>query len=280
MTELALATDFVPPLDANRAGAATLEARLRLAADAGFTHIHWCEDWNNTRLYAAAEMDRIASLVSARSLKCLDVHGAATPEVNLFVEDAEKRVQAAELVRNRVEFCSLAGGDAVVLHGASGEGSKRRVLAAAGLLEELIVFAHARSVRLALENGGAACREALEALFERFAPEALGFCFDSGHARLEGTTETLERHGARLAALHLDDNDGEKDLHRLPFDGTVPWDRVVAGIRAARYEKPLCLEVTCKHYDESLPLEEFVREAHARAERLAGMLDASQEGGA
>lgn len=272
MTALALATDFAEDLDAEGRRVTTLQERLRLIADSGFTHVHWCEDWNNARAYDAAERARLAGLLDAAGLACIDVHGTATAEVSLFVADKSQRTRAAELVRDRVEFCALAGGDAVVLHVPSGGDSIGRALGAAEILEEIIAFACARGVRLAAENGGAASRPALEALFDRFSPHALGFCFDSGHANIEGTMSSVERHGGRLAALHLADNDGERDLHRLPFDGTVPWERAMRAIRASGYAKPVCLEVTRRHYPAELTLADFVRQAHVRAGRLAALL--------
>lgn len=275
MTALALATDFAEDLDAEGRRVTTLQERLRLIADSGFTHVHWCEDWNNARSYAAAKAARLARLLDAAGLACIDVHGTATAEINLFVEDEAARARAAALVRDRVEFCARAGGDAVVLHVPSGELAVERALGAAEALEDLIAFARAKGVRLAAENGGAASRSALEALFDRFGPDALGFCFDSGHANIEGTMGSVERHGSRLAALHLADNDGERDLHRLPFDGTVPWERAMRAIREAGYAKPVCLEVTRRHYPVKMPLDTFVREAHARAARLAGLLAAA-----
>jgi len=35
-------------------------------------------------------------------------------------------------------------------------------------------------------------------------------------------------------AVHLDDNFGSHDSHLLPFDGTVNWNKVAAGLRKSR----------------------------------------------
>ncbi len=71
-------------------------------------------------------------------------------------------------------------------------------------------------------------------------------CLDTGHANLAGVDcpQFIRDAAARLAALHINDNDGKSDGHLLPYGcGTIPWDRVLHALRAVHYQGPLNFEV-------------------------------------
>lgn len=266
--ELAISTDFAENFDAEGRPVSTVAGRLRMAAAAGFTAVHWCEDWNDTRAYSPADMDGIAATISGEGLRCIDVHATATGEVNVYSPGAARREEAAALLRNRAELCARLGADALVFHMPDGPDAAERMRAALPVLEPVVAHCRSRGVRLAAEN---APRAAIAVFLDRFGPEEAGLCFDSGHANRCGELDLPEVWGARLAALHLHDNLGDRDAHDLPLNGTVPWERVMKAIRVSGYAKPICLEVmrgTCR---SPMPPEEFAREAHRRAVRLREM---------
>lgn len=83
---------------------------------------------------------------------------------------------------------------------------------------------------LALENS--AYPEHLHAALKHLRDcSSIGYCFDSGHRNAFAPNEDfLSMYGDRLAATHLQDNDGANDLHIMPLDGCVPWDEVAHGL--------------------------------------------------
>lgn len=59
--------------------------------------------------------------------------------------------------------------------------------------------------------------------------KSIGFTFDSGHRNAFAPDQDfLKVFGDRLAVTHIADNDGANDLHLMPFDGTVDWNRVAS----------------------------------------------------
>ena len=55
--ELGISTDFAnEPWELEE-----IKNKLREIAEAGFTHIHWCFDWDGDYLYARSEMEQIRS---------------------------------------------------------------------------------------------------------------------------------------------------------------------------------------------------------------------------
>ena len=57
--------------------------------------------------------------------------------------------------------------------------------------------------------------------------DSIGFTFDTGHRNAFAPDHNfLETFGDRLIVTHIADNDGENDLHLMPFDGTVNWEQI------------------------------------------------------
>ncbi len=69
-------------------------------------------------------------------------------------------------------------------------------------------------------------------------------CLDLGHAGLSGEQpeEMIRVLGDNLKLLHVHDNDKIKDLHNLPWTGTVDWDAVCKALGETGYNGSLSLE--------------------------------------
>lgn len=108
----------------------------------------------------------------------------------------------------------------------------------------------------------------ITALADRLGKE-IGLCWDFGHANLTGLCQSAElaELGDCLAAIHVHDNDGIRDTHRIPYEvahrDAVDWDDAALGLRlngyAARARR--CMELELKTSD--LPADRSVRLAHA-----------------
>jgi sugar phosphate isomerase/epimerase len=48
--------------------------------------------------------------------------------------------------------------------------------------------------------------------------------------------------GKRLGALHIHDNDRWKDLHQIPFAGSIDWNAVVKALKDVDYKGEFTLE--------------------------------------
>ncbi len=84
--------------------------------------------------------------------------------------------------------------------------------------------------------------------------------------------DELEAMKDRLLVLHLHDNDGKSDQHRIPFTGTTDWPRLCRIIAASSYSGCVSMESNIHREDTQDP-EEFLRRAIAAGERLARMIE-------
>jgi len=66
----------------------------------------------------------------------------------------------------------------------------------------------------------------------------IGICYDTGHAHLQGGHDSLKG----IRTTHVHDNDGHKDEHLWPFDGTLDWPALVDGLFVSGYKGPLIFE--------------------------------------
>ena len=68
--------------------------------------------------------------------------------------------------------------------------------------------------------------------------------WDIGHANLRGSNQydDIVALGKYLHALHIQDNDGQKDEHTAPFQGTVNMDAVMQGLLKIGYKGAFAFE--------------------------------------
>ncbi|MFH1023227.1 MAG: sugar phosphate isomerase/epimerase family protein [Planctomycetota bacterium] len=238
---------------------------LRQIAEAGFTHIHWCHQWNTDFLYSESEIAQIERWLNEYKIRLLDLHASAGKEKNWASPRDYERLAGVELVKNRIDMTARLGGHAIVLHvpPESDPSAVRRSLG------EIRPHARNHNVRIAFENGDFAV---LRGILSEYAPDFAGLCYDSGHGNLKPDgLDNLESLAERLVAIHLHDNDGASDQHKIPFTGTVDWNRFTRILSRSSYNHCVSLEVSTRHAGIAGE-KEFLARSREAAERLTNML--------
>lgn len=133
-------------------------------------------------------------------------------------------------------------------------------------VSKITEMAEKRNVNIAFENlrnlGN------LRAVFSHNDSAKLGFCYDSGHhQRHYEDISMLDEFGARLMALHLHDNNGERGQHGLPFDGPIDWEDTMKKIMTTGYLGHTAIEPMNWAY-EDMACEEFLEGAYEKAQVL------------
>lgn len=262
MTPLAITTDYLT----DRGDAAPY---LRRIAAAGFTHVHWCHEWNTDFEYDPSMVAQIGRQLAECGLKLLDLHGSAGLTRRWFAPTEAERLDGVALVRNRLEMTARLGGQTVIMHAHPAFLDPLR-----RSLDALQPVAKQHGVRIAIENEAEFAMPRL--LLREYPPEFLGLCYDAGHGNI------ADRHGLdelaavtdRLIAVHLHDNDGTADQHQLPFTGTVDWPRLARLIAQSSYRQCISLEVVMRppgRTDEA----EFLARAFVAGGRLTEMIAAA-----
>lgn len=101
-TEIAVNTDFL-------CSTGSPEPHLRAIAEAGFTHLHWCHQWNTDFLYSRSEWAQYARWFHEFDLKLLDIHGSQGVEKCWHSPVEYERQAGVELVVKLLAGSSYKG---------------------------------------------------------------------------------------------------------------------------------------------------------------------------
>ena len=198
-----------------------------------------------------AQIKRIRDDLRAAGLCISAVHADFDPKLDFGSPYPEARRAGIAAALLAARLAAEAGGSMVILHPGAGhvqdEERAQRLRAGRESLEQVLEQSAPLPVRFAVENmlpgriGD--CAADLTALLKSLPEGRVGFCYDTGHARLcaEGL-EVGRCMGGRMIAIHLQDNLGESDDHLMPFDGTLDWALVARLLDEAGYDGPYMLE--------------------------------------
>ena len=158
--------------------------------------------------------------------------------VPLSISDPERirRLDAVDEIKRTLEVTEKIPCKFLIQHIGQGRqvADPRKLDAAFTSLENLSMFAKARSVTIALENtpGELATPANLRQFIGDTRLTDLRLCFDTGHAHLgDGVLASLETMRELVVTAHIHDNHGERDEHLLPHEGNIDW-RMALGLLA------------------------------------------------
>jgi len=147
--------------------------------------------------------------------------------------DPAERQRQIDALKDCLDLVEILGSRVIVSHALllgpfveEPEACEERM--AAGM-EELAQVAESSPAQIAFENPGfgapaAATSTAVLQRLDRSSRAAFGYVLDTGHTNLDGDLEETTRHlGDHLISLHLNDNDGTRDAHLAPGEGTADW---------------------------------------------------------
>ena len=201
------------------------------------------------------ENDKIASAAEVFKEKgiCIrSIHAPFGSGCNLSNPDDEERGNAIQKTRDLLYKAVSADVEVIIIHPGIGgtadaKEQDRLNLLSYDSISQLMDAAAETGVAMALENmlpdhPGCEIRHILETVGKINSP-LLGICFDSGHAHVCGNmTESMEAFGQRMIGIHMQDNDGTKDMHLQPPYGTTDWPAFVETLKKIDYNRPITIE--------------------------------------
>lgn len=254
------------------------EETLKIIKTIGFEYIHWTNHYGSDFIYSSYEIEEIKRQMKKLKLKLLDLHASRGKEKSWFSLNEYQRKSGIELIINRIKMAAELGGDIIVLHPfyysiIGGEKFKDRYIEQSiKSLKELASVCDTTGVKIALEVWNAETLSIIETLFTVFSKDYIGFCWDTGHTNLlppEAFDYAVKLSKERLLSMHLNDNDGDGDQHKIPFDGTVNWDVVAKTVAESPYSasRPLTFELS-KTFYENMTHEEFLTKAYKNGSKI------------
>ncbi len=224
-----------------------IEDRIRAIKEAGFDAV--CLDFEAELANTETAWENQMRLADKYGLPVENVHLTGAGMTDVWRDGANGDAVADRLCEELRRMASLGVRTGVAHvtwgHDAPGGDFARgldRYLRCAETAEQYGVY-------LALENS--VYPAYVHFLLDHIDSAHVGFCYDSGHENAFAPEEDfLSRHGNRLLAMHLHDNDGKQDLHAFPGDGTIDWTKKKAQLaQTALWHRMITLECGFSHDD-------------------------------
>lgn len=278
-------------------------------ADSGITHVHWSHEWDSTRLYSSEEMLKVRAMLSEYGLKVKGIHASAGWEYSMTPgllssmpqvvncpdytsADESLRKAGSELIRNRLELAAVLETREIVLHMQlpyvrfSDKRYKENYYGqACKSLEENQRTAEENGIRICFENlvgtPNGFQSEEFRFLFERFSPEYVGFCCDTGHSYLTDPNDPFalaREFRNRMYMIHLNENHSNPlpgdfsddvrqmrcDEHRVIGDGVIDFAAFAGILADSPYEMPAVAEFVVHEETEN----DFLKKSRVAIEKF------------
>ena len=168
--------------------------------------------------------------------------------INFVDGDKRRRIESMDEIKRAIEVAEVLPFRFLVQHIGTGNESwdPRKFDHAMSGIEHLNAFARPLGVTLLVENipNEMSTPDRLVELLTSAHFTDVGMCFDFGHAnimsRVADAFDTMSKY---VRSTHVHDNDGNKDSHLWPGNGTIDWDEAIGLLRTAPHAPPLLLEL-------------------------------------
>ncbi len=238
-----------------------LEA-LDLVSEAGFSHFDLAAETEK-------EAEMLSNYMKEKNLSVIQSH---------MPFNRYKRVDADIFHQSVMEYAKNAkrmDSKILVVHGDEFDYQNQAYTAKAALeynyrfFYDLVDYAEKNGMRVAFENTFqeptktsrprfCALVDELYALVERYQTDAVGICWDTGHARVQyGTHDmnALKIAGDKVICTHIHDNYYDQDLHGFPFTGNIDWKDFMGTLKEIGYQGNLSFEFVYDHLPKALALD-------------------------
>ena len=258
---------------------------IRLLREAGFSAVSpvWSED---------LALEDLSACVQQNRMTIQSLHAPHLGIASLWDSKAPLRATAQKNTLGCIDACARFEIPVAVVHGWQGViYTFPEEPLDFSAFDRIVEHAAQKHVSIAFENLEG--EEYLQALMDRYRDlPHIGYCWDSGHDNCyPHQMDFLKAFGHRLLMTHINDNLGLRDpdgiptpnddLHFLPYDGTVNWEKAIRRLQQLPKQPILNFEIKKRSkstapndliYD-TLSTEDFFRLAGQRARQIADLYE-------
>ena len=237
-------------------------------------------------------LELLASCVQKHGMKLHSLHAPHGGLAYLWNSKEAHSADAQRRITDCIDACARFQSPIMVMHGWQGlTYTFPETPLDFSVFDAIVDHAEQKGICIAFENLEG--EEYLQALLHRYQDRPhVGYCWDSGHDHCyPHKLDFLKAFGDRLIMTHLNDNlglrdpggvpTGDDDLHFLPFDGNIHWERAIGRLKTLPKQTILNFELKKKAASNApkdliyadLSPEEFFRLAGQRARKIADLYD-------
>ena len=233
-------------------GTSTIDA-LELIDSLGFEYV---EFWYYNDIKDRRE--EIIQLLSSYKLKPQSLHSPFTENFNIAHLNEKIRIRAIDNLTKVIEIASFYNCKYIVIHPGIGvfDSYEDYSLAKDMLVDSLKALERILEeydMYILLENMtihkskfriGTKVNELVK-LIKDNSLERVGICLDTGHSNYNAIDPSIEaiEAGKLLKSLHVNDNDGFSDSHKVPGEGSINWKSFMKALKRINYNGVFLYEV-------------------------------------
>ena len=259
-------------------------------ADAGVKHLVLSVGLINQIMQDASQLNAIERDMKNAGLDFVDAHSPFCLEADMSLLETSQRGIMIARHKLSLEIAAYFNVSTITIHVGNNHTQalapfplQQHLDMISDALAQLLPTAEKLGITICIENIWTQVNtpEQLLAWKKQFPTDALGFCFDSGHANLMSSNGSQFPHGdaalswqyntpdippwddaiadkmqPHIVNCHLHDNIGEYDRHLLPGDGCINWQDIREKLMAAPRLKCIQSEVAPIH--NRIPLKKLV----------------------
>lgn len=213
------------------------------------------------------QVRELRAMADKEGLEIETIHSTIPGCYDLWTEGTAGEDYVAVL-KNNIDNCKKFSIPILVVHIQVKEDGENLLERGIARLETVVAYAKEQGVKIAFENINEP--EFLFEVMKHFQESHVGFCYDCGHEACHTPgVEFLPILGERLFCTHLHDNDGVGDLHLLPFDGVLDFERICRQLKEVNYQGNITLELCySRDYQGKMSKTEFLERAYQCACRI------------
>lgn len=228
----------------------------------GFSCIDFNMTSTNTELYTSPAPDRLLLYEKALADDAgIEIHQAHGPWRSPPKDGtSEERLERMEKMKTSIYLTSLLGCKNWVIHPLMPLGADDLVTGNEKgtwdinlrFMRELLISAKEYGVTICLENlpmtkFSLAKPASILNFVEEIADENFKICLDTGHVSVFddlSLCDEVRRLGDKIKVLHVHDNKFGKDLHLMPYFGSIDWKAFARSLKEIGYDGVFSLETT------------------------------------
>ena len=237
----------------------TQEEALRHIKEAGFSYAdyNFGQDFKRNDGFfgenAKKHLESLKRTLYELDMKLIQSHAPMGEPIREW----EGRRDFIEMNKSCIEACGMLGIPNIVIHTGYERGLtvEETFYRNKKFYNELLPVAEKNNVYILAENFNKMCIDGLywidnakdlKDFIDYMNHPYLKACWDAGHGNMIDVSqeESLKVLGGCVYALHIQDNDGNDDLHYAPYFGSLSIDSLMIGLKAIGYNGYFTFEST------------------------------------
>ncbi|WP_242966395.1 sugar phosphate isomerase/epimerase [Clostridium sp. BSD9I1] len=246
------------------------EERIKIIKESGFdaVSIWWEDEFQDTQNSIVLKKDNIPEIISKYGLILENIHAPFTNTSDFWKGDLTTRKTLVNQHIGWIKECSKFNIPIMVMHVSELFKVEEPNHLGIECFLEIVRAAEVLGVKVAIENTD--YNIFVDYILSNIDSSNLGFCFDTSHNVISKGEKInlLEKHGHRLFATHISDNDGLKDRHWIPYNGNIDWATLKKDFPIDTYKGILGMELYTREDEKKITPKEFAEKAYFNIDKL------------